>query len=243
MILFPLKEKTPAAPKDPAALPAVAGPECLGRVLEHGNVVLGAGGQDAVVVGALTVEVDGDHGGGPPAVAGPAGQLLGHQVRVDGPGGRVGVDQHRPGSDVGDDVGGGHEGLGGHEDVVARLDAEEQQPQVQGGGPAREGQGGGHVDPLRHVLLEAVHMGAEGGDPIGVEGVEQEPALLLADIGWGQEDATHGSSAGFGTRTPAPAPAPSRARATRTAATTAGTALRGTATSRATTPQIKATPM
>ena len=94
--------------------------------------------------------------------AGPLLQFGGHQIGIDGPGGRVGVDQDRPGPHVGDHVGRGHEGLGGDEDVVARIDPQEEQGQVESGGAAGQGQGGGDVDQLGPGRLRSRRRGVRG---------------------------------------------------------------------------------
>ena len=95
MILLPLNEKTPARAERAGRPAAVGGAQGLGGVLDQGDPVLVAQGGRARRSRRLPVEVDGDHGGREPARPGPAGQLLGHQVGVDGPVGRGAVDEDR----------------------------------------------------------------------------------------------------------------------------------------------------
>ncbi len=57
-------------------------------------------------------------------------------------------------------------------------------------------------DALGELGLEGVDVGAERGDPVGVEGVEQHAALLGADLGRGEEDPAHGATSGSGVRAP-----------------------------------------
>ncbi len=103
---------------------------------------------------------------------------------------------------------------------------------------AREGQGAGDFDPLGQFALEGVYVRAHGGDPVGVERLEEKLPLFVADVRWGQVDPAHGSGRGSGTREPVMAAAATSSTATTAAATTAGAALRATAAPRA----IPATP-
>ena len=83
MILFPLKENTPARPNEPGRPAPVGGAQCLGGILHQRDPVPVAQRGEGVVVGGLPVEVDGHQGPGEAAGPGPVVQLLGHQVRVD----------------------------------------------------------------------------------------------------------------------------------------------------------------
>src|SRR5581483_8796282 len=57
-------ERQDAGGSERAGRPAAeGGPERLGRVLDDGDAVFGADGEDGVVIGAGAVEVHGDHGG------------------------------------------------------------------------------------------------------------------------------------------------------------------------------------
>ena len=126
----------------------------------------------------------------------PLVERLGHQVRVDLPGGGVAVDEHRSGADVADGVGGGHEGEGGHDDLVAGSDAGQQQRQVQRGGAARHGRGMADPGHVGHLALEGVDVRADGSDPAPVERGQQGLPLGGTHVGRGQVDAAHGAWTG-----------------------------------------------
>ena len=59
------------------------------------------------------------------------------------------------------------------------------------GGAARQGGCPGHAQHLGEFPFEPVDVGTEGRDPVGVEGIEQQRALGLADVGRRQEQAVH----------------------------------------------------
>ncbi len=202
MILLPLNEKTPAAPNEPALRPPVGRPEGLGGVLDERDPVGAARLEQRVVVGALPVEVDGDDGGRQPSPAGPGRELLGDQCDVDGPVGFRAVDQHRRGADVAGGRRRGHEGERRDKHLVSRAHADEEQGQMECGRPARGGHGVLDAHPSGQLGLEGVEVGADRGDPVRVEGLEQGPALVLADVGGGQIDPRHGRASAAGTRPP-----------------------------------------
>ena len=68
-------------------------------------------------------EMDRHHGLGQPALPGALGQRLRQQRRIHVPGEPFAVDEGRPGAQVEDRVGAGHEGEGGDQHLVARIDA------------------------------------------------------------------------------------------------------------------------
>jgi hypothetical protein len=159
------------------------GAQSLRGVLDHGHVERRAGGQDRVVVGALAVQVDGDHRGGQPVLRRPGGERLGEQRGVHLPGGGVGIDERRVGAHVGDGVGGGGEGQRGGEHLVAGSDAEQAQRQVQPGGARGQRRGVRHTGACRQGDLEGVDHRTQRRDPARVEGLQQQLALPRADIG------------------------------------------------------------
>ena len=65
--------------------------------------------------------------------------LVGHLLDVHLPVVRFAIDQHRRGAAVGDGVDGGDHGEGGHDHLVARLQAQGGQGQVQGDGAVGAG--------------------------------------------------------------------------------------------------------
>src|SRR6187200_2072391 len=48
-----------------------------------------------------------------------------------------------------------------------------------------------HPDILSELTLENVDVRAERRDPVRVEGIEQQPALFTADVGWRKKDSVH----------------------------------------------------
>jgi len=81
-----------------------------------------AHGHQAIVVGALAVEIHGDHRLGQPTATSPVGQRLGQQVWIHRPGRRVRVDEDRGGADIPDHVGRCREGQVRNHDLVACAD-------------------------------------------------------------------------------------------------------------------------
>ncbi len=145
--------------------------------------------------------------------------LLADQVGVDVPAVRRAVDEDRPGAEVGRCRCGGDEGERRDEHVVARPHPGQQEGQVEGGSTAREGHGVGDARPPRELALEGVDVRPEGGDPVRVEGGEEQAPLLGSDVGRGEVDARHQGTSGSGASPPARAAAATTT--TTTAATTA----------------------
>ena len=79
----------------------------------------------------------------------------------------------------------------GNDFIVAPY-AEHQQGQVQSRGAARQGASMRHTDFQRHLLLESIDMGPEGGDPIGFESFFDEAQLFTAHVGGRKIDTCHG---------------------------------------------------
>ena len=107
--------------------------------------------------------------------------------RVDVEGVRLDVHEDRRGAAVADAVGGGDEGVADRDDLVARLDADRQQRQVQGGGAARDRAGVGGADQGGEGLLELRDPRALA-DPAGAQGLGGGLDLFLADVGLGDGD-------------------------------------------------------
>ena len=92
----------------------------------------------------------------------------------------VDVDEHRPGAAVQDRLRGGGERVGRDDDLVARSDAQALEREVERGGRAFTATACRAPDVRRERLLERGGPGA-GGQPAGVEDLEDGGALLLAD--------------------------------------------------------------
>ena len=100
---------------------------------------------------------------------------------------RVDVDQPHVGAEVAHDLGGGGEGVGGGDDLVARADAQRLEREVQAGGGRIDGQRLQRpvAEEGAEVVLEALGLGA-GGEPAGAQRVDHLGDLLLADLGQGE---------------------------------------------------------
>ena len=146
---------------------------------------------DAAVVGALAVEVHRDHRSHPPAEPRTAGQLLVEQVRIEIPGLRRDVDEHRRRADIADRVGGRRERQRRGNHLVAATDTENCQRQVQGRRAARQRHRVRDTDRRGELALERVDVRPERRNPAGIEGVEQQRALGGADVGRRKVDAVH----------------------------------------------------
>ena len=100
---------------------------------------------------------------------------------------RVDVDQLHVGTQVAHHLGGGGEGVGGRDDLVAGADAQGLQRQVQAGGGGIDG----HRMQRRvtekgpEILFEALRLGA-GGDPAALQRIDDLGNLVLADLGQGE---------------------------------------------------------
>lgn len=115
--------------------PFVAGGKGMGGIFDHGQAMFLGYSLDGVQVGGQTGDVDGDDGFG----AGGDGRFeqIGVEVEIVG----ADVYQHRAGIEVTDDLGGGGEGVGGGDDLIAARQADGFQGQVHGGGAGVDGDG------------------------------------------------------------------------------------------------------
>ena len=166
-------------------------------VLDHRHAVARADVEDARVVGALAVEIDGDDRGRLLPRARARGEIFFEQIGIERP--RVGRDVHerRRRAHVGDRVGGRRERHRRGDDLVAAADAERDERQVQRGGAARQRYRVRHADRGGELALERVDVRPERRDPPRVERVEQQLALGRADVWRRQINAAHRPPSGF----------------------------------------------
>ena len=141
MILLPLKENAASAPCPPAGAPAVGRAERLGGVLHERDAVTLADLAERLVVAALAVEVDGEHGADAGARRMRSAIRAVEQLRVDRPRRRVGVDEERRRARVRDRVRARGEREAGARDLVAGADPEHDEREVERRRAARERDG------------------------------------------------------------------------------------------------------
>lgn len=105
----------------------------------------------------------------------------------------IDVDQHRPGVEVADDLGGGGEGIGGGDDLITPLQANGFQGQVHGRSAGVDGNGVSGADRGGKLRLELSGFGA-GGDPPRIEGFGNVMEFGFVDIrqGKGEKMGAHG---------------------------------------------------
>ena len=167
------------------ALPGVADADLAadgaGGILDDRQAVPGGDGRDPGQVAGHAHLVHAEDGLG----ALGDGGLQARRVQVEGV--RLDVHEDRGGAAVADAVGGGDEGVADGDDLVARLDADRQQRQVQGRGAARNRAGVGGADQGGEGLLELRDPGALA-DPAGAQGLGGGLDLFLADVGFGDGD-------------------------------------------------------
>jgi hypothetical protein len=144
---------------------AVGGAEGLGGVGEQGDVMIGEEGDDTAVLGALTVDVDGDAGPVPTRF-----ESLGEEIGIHVPAPRLAVDQDRPCPHVSDGVGGGGEGETRDEDPVLSPHPAQEQGRMQRRRPTGECHPMGAVGHGSQLDFEGIDLGAEGCDPPTLEG-------------------------------------------------------------------------
>ncbi len=193
--LVAVEREHPERAEAPGGPPAVGGAKCFGRVFDHRHAVRGARREDRLVARALSVEVDDDRGRGLGAALTISGcELLLDQRGVDVPGVPLAVEEHRAGPRVGDGVRGRGKGERRHEDVVARLHAEEHEREVERGGAARQRRRVTDPDEVCELALERVDVRSERRDPVGVERVEQQLPFARPHVGRREEQAGHGST-------------------------------------------------
>jgi len=155
----------------------------LGGILDQWHAVPGADLGEASAVGDGAVQVDGDDRCGKPSPVGPHRQFLGEQIGVDVPGERLAVDEARVGADVRDGERAGTKREVADQHVVAGLDPDGHQCQVDRGRAARERRH--RLDPgeLGELVLEGGDVGTCGRHPAGIERLQEQLALGLAHLG------------------------------------------------------------
>ena len=183
MILLPLNEKIPAAPSTPGERVAVPRPERLGGVLDERHAVAVAQPDERVEVGRLAVEVDGHERPRLPPAGGPRLQGVLDEVRVEVPRARLRVDEDGHAALVEDRVHARAEREVRDKHLVAALDADEPQREVERGRPRRDGHGVPRADVGGELGLEGVHVRADRRDPVGGERLGHESPFVGADVG------------------------------------------------------------
>ena len=190
MILLPLKENAASAPWLPAGAPRYVAPSDSVGVLDQHDLVAGADVLQRVVVAALAVQVDGDHGADRGTGAAPLRERAVEQARVDRPG-LVTVDEDRRGARVHDRVRARGEGEVRAGDLVARADSEHDEREVERGGPARQRDRMLDAGDLRELRLERVDVRPERRDPVRCDRLGDELGLPAGEVGRGEVDARH----------------------------------------------------
>jgi hypothetical protein len=185
MILFVEREHAELAERA-RRLAAVARTERLGGILDDRHAVLPADRAEPIVVGALAVEIDGHERGDPRAFAGQGDDRLFDEIRIDVPAPILAIDEHRDRADVTDRVRGRRERQRRHQHVVPDVDAEHAQRELESGGAARQRDRVLRSDDIAELGLEAVDVRTEWRDPVRVERLEHEAALLAAHV-WRRE--------------------------------------------------------
>jgi len=153
---------------------AIGGAHGLGGVLQQRDVELLADGGKLVQVGALTVQVDHHHGAHPGPAPPAVGQGLAQRLRIHVPRPRLAVHKDGPRALVDGRADAADEGEAGADHLLARLEAQHTQPQVDGGGAGGERGGVAGAGDLAQVRLELAQVRPGGRDPVGGEGGGQE---------------------------------------------------------------------
>jgi hypothetical protein len=162
---------------------AVGGSEGFGGILDEGDAVALAGIEDGIDVGGLPVEVGENKGARCPTLRCLAGKELGDEGGVGIPTDFLGIDENGLGAELDNRGGGGDEGEGGADDLVAWLYAGEAEGKVEGGGAGGESDGVGGTDAPGEVALEGIDIGPDGRDPVTVEGFLDVGSLGRPDVG------------------------------------------------------------
>ena len=180
MILLPLNENA-ATGAERARRPAlVERPERLGRVLEDRDAEAPADLEDRIHVGALAVEMDDDDGLRQPfALAARRAPPRARGIEV--PAAALAVEEYRARAEVDDRIDARHEGERRAEDLVARADAEQPQPEVHRRGAARE-RDRGPPDAARELGLERVDVRPDGREPVRRERFAHVPLFGAAHM-------------------------------------------------------------
>lgn len=133
---------------------------------------------------ALAVEVDGDDGAGQFAGLFEAvGDCFAEQVGIHVPRKYLAVDKDRDCAFVEDGVGACGESQGRANDLIAALDSDETEGEVDGGSSGGEGGGALSSDDGGELAFEGIDVRAEWGDPVRVERIDQQFAFIIAHVG------------------------------------------------------------
>ena len=166
----------------PGRRSAVRRAERLGRVLDQHGLVAGADVPQRVVVAALAVQVDGDHGADRGTGAAPLRERAVEQAGVDRPG-LVTVDEDRRGARVHDRVRARGEGEVRAGDLVARADSEHDEREVERGSPARQRDRMLDAGDVPELRLERVDLRPERRDPVRCDRLGDELGLPAGEVG------------------------------------------------------------
>ena len=123
-----------------------------------------------------------------------------NRFHVDAQGGRVHIHQHHISPQVTHHLGGGGEGVGGGDDLIARANAQGFKRQVQTRSGGVHGQAvqacvfGKRAQKRSELSLKPFGLGA-GGEPAGFQGVDHFGDLFVTDFGQSEREkgqVTHG---------------------------------------------------
>ncbi len=127
------------------------GPRGLGHVLDHGQTVGLGDGQDPVHLAGRAVQVHGDHRSGPRRDGGLEQVRVHVAVIAD-------IDQDRLPARVDDGAYRGHAGVGDGDDLIARIELDGTEGQIQGIVAAADTYGVPGADELSEALLELLNL-------------------------------------------------------------------------------------
>jgi len=152
--------------------------EAFAGVFDEGDFVAGGDGGDFVHADGVAEGFDGEDGFG---FGGDGGfDFVG--IEVEGLG--VDVDEDGSGADHLDDVGGGDEGEGGGDDLVAGADVQGEEAAVEAGGAGGDGDGFVDVEVVLEGVFELGAFGAQG-EMAGFQNVDDGLDFGVGDVGAG----------------------------------------------------------
>ena len=158
-------------------------PERFGGVLDERDLVGLADLRHPDTVGDRAVEVDADHRRGAFVDALAARQFFVEEIGIHVPGLGLTIDEARTGIEIGGGERRRSERESRREHVVARLDADRLQCEVQRRGAAREGGDLGRAREIGEFALERIDVGTGRRDPVRVEGGQQQLAFVGTHLG------------------------------------------------------------
>ncbi len=135
------------------SLHVAPGAVCLRGVLDEGRAVPAGQRQQAIEIGRMAVQVNGDDRLDLLAIEGARGC-----VDIDGEVALVDVDENGLRSDAHDRFDRGREGKGHGQDAVAGADAERSQRQLQGVAAVAQADGAAHADEGGELAFEELHL-------------------------------------------------------------------------------------